>query len=216
MNIVVSGPDNLDCLYADVADDGCTRWTIHRGARRGAAALFYFTRPVYAIVARGRVRTKPMPHAEPTSVWHGRLMSDIDDLRLLAVPLPLAALKFCFPQWRYWWQPRLNGQVPSEYGDELAALVEQFTTPRVTAALTGLPLCAGRYRDSQDYVQTMMSIRRHRLELLAALARQHALAPADAVSYVALTAGHHSRMTFDEAIAALGGSGRTSCLARSE
>lgn len=184
--ITVSQPAYYEGLRADLEDDGWTRWTIYGGARPGEHLAFYFTEPVYGIAARGRVLTKPTPEADPGSEWDGRLMSDVDDLQPLVTPLPLAALKFCFPGWDYWSQPRTNIRTPDPHAARLSRLVEYFIRPTDLPSLSSLRTVAEDYGGHREYRRRMARVRRHRRQMLEALSREHGLPPDDTVCYVAL------------------------------
>ncbi|MFL6284482.1 MAG: hypothetical protein ACJ74Q_15160 [Pyrinomonadaceae bacterium] len=207
--ITVSEPAYFEGLRADLDDDGWTRWTIYSGARPGQHLAFYFTEPLYGIAARGRVLTQPTPHADPGSEWDGRLMSDVDDLQLLITPLPLAALKFCFTEWTYWSQPRTNIRAPDPHAARLSRLIEFFIRPTVTDALSSLHTVAEDYGGIREYRRRMARVRKHRRQMLEALAREHDLSADDTVCYVALNLALRSdelaAATFDCSLDALAG-----------
>ncbi len=208
--ITVSGPDYYEALREDARVDGWTRWTIYSGAARGEHVGFYITDPFFAVAARGRVLTSPTPHDEPGSEWNGRPMSDIDDLQLFVTPLPLAALKLCFPAWRYPHQPRSNIRVPAEHAPLLGRLMDFFIRPTRLPALESLPPVYDEYMGWRHYRVRMRRVSKYRRQMLAALARELGLTPEEAVCYVARNVadwpeepGRRSRMDFDRSLAAL-------------
>ena len=112
--IVLGSPDSArELIFKDVKD-GETYWTTHRDSKPGDYAFFYITAPMKSIAVCGKFITEPILQDDPLLPWHNHFFALIGELKLLKRGLSIRELKFLFPEWNYWKQPRSNALVPDD------------------------------------------------------------------------------------------------------
>lgn len=112
-----------ETLHKD-AQKGETCWTVNRHVKRGDKVLLYVCSPVCAIVATAAASNDAeLIEGELHNEWNGHYRVDMHNLQMLDEPLPRKRLTELFPEWGYWKQPRNSVEVPMQYVDALAALL---------------------------------------------------------------------------------------------
>jgi|GEM_PF-4975641 len=96
-------------------------WTVSQHADVGDIVLFYITAPTSAVVAKGIVRSKPIPKSHER--YKKKHWADIDQIMMLESPLKIRFLKEKFPQWGWLRNPMVSCEIPAEIHRELDELI---------------------------------------------------------------------------------------------
>lgn len=98
------------------ADDDSVIWTARKNALFNDVVFFYFTAPVSAIVACGRVIDEVWLNEDIQSDWEGKWMAEVGHVELFPENkyIPISKLRAIFPEWNWLKMPRQNTQIPAD------------------------------------------------------------------------------------------------------
>lgn len=123
LSITPTNAEYYETIQADATGEHSTRWTVRKDCAPGDLVLLYVCAPVQAIVAQGRIASKPELCEDLNHPWYGHYFADIEDLQLLKFPITRQVMRAKFWGWRYWKMPRSPVQVPIEHQEVLAEFV---------------------------------------------------------------------------------------------
>jgi hypothetical protein len=119
MSVTPSNKEYYATVQNDARTEQSTSWTVNKQCRPGDIVLLYVCAPISSVVAYGTIVSIPTVCNDASNPWFGHHFADIEELRLLKIPIERKRMRQQFYDWRYWKQPRQPILVPTQYVDQL-------------------------------------------------------------------------------------------------
>ena len=98
-------------------------WTINRHARKDDRALFYMKAPLSSFVGLGRVMADAYYDENEQSDWKGYYMSEIGEIKLFPLPIPIKEFRTKIPEWGFLKMPRQSILVPPDIATKIHTII---------------------------------------------------------------------------------------------